>query len=95
MSLFLFVLTYILFYFVSTELLAAAKTKEHVQLLEMQEHQYMAQQTYIEESKRIRHDFRQSLFSLAQLAEDGEFETVRSYLRTFFQQFRQHLAHQG
>ena len=83
MSLFLFILTYIIFYFVAEELLTAAKNKEHMQLLKMQEHQYLAQQTYIDESKRIRHDFRQSLFTLARLAEDGEFETIHRYLKTY------------
>lgn len=81
-SLFLFLLTYVIFYFVAIELLNAAKTEEHVRLLEMQEHQYLAQQAYMKESQRIRHDFRQSLFTLAQLADNGEIETLQSYLHT-------------
>ena len=82
-SLFLFTLTYVVFYFVAEELLNAAKTQEHVRLLEMQEHQYMAQQSYMEESRRIRHDFRQSLFMLASLAEAGDLQTLQQYLHTY------------
>lgn len=82
-SLFLFILTYVVFYFVAEELLQSAQTQEHVRLLEMQEHQYLTQQTYIEESRRIRHDFRQSLFTLSKLADDGELETIQSYLHSY------------
>lgn len=82
-SLFLFILTYVVFYFIAMELLNAAQTQEHVRLLEMQEHQYMAQQIYMEESRRTRHDFRQSLFTLAQLADNGDYETIRSYLKSY------------
>lgn len=82
-SLFLFILTYVVFYFVAEELLQSAQTQEHVRLLEMQEHQYLTQQTYIEESRRIRHDFRQSLFTLSKLADDGEFETIQRYLHSY------------
>lgn len=83
LSLFLFVLTYIIFYFVANELLVHYKTQERIRLLEMQEHQYVTQQTYMDESRRIRHDFRQSLYALSQLAESGDIETIQQYLRNY------------
>ena len=83
LSLFLFVLTYIIFYFIANELLVHYETQERIRLLEMQEHQYVTQQTYMDESRRIRHDFRQSLYALSQLAESGDIETIQQYLRNY------------
>ena len=46
----------------------------------MQESQYHAQQQYIAESARLRHDFRQQLHSLAEMAVDGNYEQLTEHL---------------
>ena len=91
-SLYLFVLTgmfllmliiYVSFYFVAMELIQSLDQRERIQLMQMQEHQYIAQQTYIEESSRIRHDFRQSAITMLRLAEQNDVEALKNYLQSF------------
>ena len=65
------------------ELIQSLDQRERIQLMQMQEHQYIAQQTYIEESSRIRHDFRQSAITMLNLAEQNDVETLKDYLQSF------------
>lgn len=67
-------------YLVAVILLRNAKTEERVRLFEMQESQYLAQQRYITESAKQRHDFRQQLHSLAQMAQNKEYDALTSHL---------------
>mgnify|MGYP000034479233 FL=1 len=71
---------YIIFYLVAMELLRNAKNAERIRFLEMQESQYLSQQQYIAESARLRHDFRQQLHSLAEMAMDGNYEQLTEHL---------------
>ena len=71
---------YIIFYLVSLELIRNARNAERIRFLEMQESQYHAQQQYIAESARLRHDFRQQLHSLAEMAVDGNYEQLTEHL---------------
>ena len=71
---------YIIFYLVSLELIRNAQNAERIRFLEMQESQYHAQQQYIAESARLRHDFRQQLHSLAEMAVDGNYEQLTDHL---------------
>ena len=50
----LMLIIYVSFYFVAMELIQSLDQRKRIQLMQMQEHQYIAQQTYIEESSRIR-----------------------------------------
>lgn len=79
----LMLLFYIMFYFVAIGVIRSGEQRERMRILEMQEHQYAAQQTYIEESARQRHDFRQSVIAIAELVERNDIEALKSYLQSF------------
>lgn len=79
----LMLIIYVSFYFVAMELIQSLDQRERIQLMQMQEHQYIAQQTYIEESSRIRHDFRQSAITMLRLAEQNDVEALKNYLQSF------------
>lgn len=79
----LMLLFYVMFYFVAIEIIQSGEQRERMRILEMQEHQYAAQQTYIEESARQRHDFRQSVITIAELVERNDLSTLKSYLQSF------------
>lgn len=75
-----FFLLAVIFYMVAMELLRNAKNEERIRLFEMQESQYYAQQRYITETSRQRHDFRQQLLSMAHMAQNGEYAALTEYL---------------
>lgn len=80
---------YIALYRIAIGILENAKLTEQVQFFEMQESQYAAQKQYIEETSKYRHDFRQSIFTLKQLADDGNFTDLKSYLEEYTRTFPQ------
>ncbi len=85
----LLVFLYIALYRIAMGILENAKLMEKVQFFEMQESQYAAQKRYIEETSKHRHDFRQSIFTLKQLADDGNFTDLKSYLEEYTRTFPQ------
>jgi len=85
----LLVFLYIALYRIAMGVLENAKLAERVQFFEMQESQYAAQKRYIEETSKHRHDFRQSIFTLKQLADDGNFTDLKSYLEEYTRTFPQ------
>ena len=62
---------YAVFYFISSALLKAGRDREHMRVLEMQKKQYDSQQKYLEDTSRIRHDFKHSIVAIKTLAEEG------------------------
>lgn len=74
---------YILFYFNAKIILEHARLKEHSQLLEIQSHQYMALQEHINQTSKLRHDFRHSLYLLSALAENGDISGIRTHLAEY------------
>lgn len=74
---------YIAIYRIAMSVLSNAKLTERIQFFEMQENQYLIQKKYIEETSKQRHDFRQSLFTLNRLAEDGNLEGLKEYLSKY------------
>ena len=68
-------------------MLKAGKDKEHISVLEMQKKQYDAQQKYLEDTSRIRHDFKHSIIAIKTLAEDGDIEELKSYLDNYIDTF--------
>ena len=85
----LLIFLYIAVYRIAMGILDNAKLKEKIQFFEMQESQYTAQKKYIEETSKCRHDFRQSVFTLKQLADDGNFITLKNYLEEYTKIFPQ------
>ncbi len=53
----------------------------------MQKKQYDAQQKYLEDTSRIRHDFKHSIIAIKTLAEDGDIEELKSYLDNYIDTF--------
>ncbi|MDO5399116.1 MAG: GHKL domain-containing protein [bacterium] len=74
------IMLHITFYHIITGILKNADLSEQIQFFEMEERQYRLQQRYIEETSKQRHDFRQSVFTLQQLAENGDLESIKEYL---------------
>lgn len=77
------ILMYTVFYFISSALLKAGKDREHMRVLEMQKKQYDSQQKYLEDTTRIRHDFKHSIVAIKTLAEQGDYEELKSYLDNY------------
>lgn len=75
-------LLYGIFYLIMKEIQNAAAVRIRLRYLEMQESQYALQQHYIEETSRIRHDFRQQIHTLAGMAEKKDYEELTAYLKT-------------
>ena len=67
----------------ATELLHSAEDRERIRFFEMQESQYLAQQRYIADSSRQRHDFRQHLLSIAQMVQNRSFDELSLYLSEY------------
>lgn len=74
---------YTVFYFISSALLKASRDREHMRVLEMQKKQYDSQQKYLEDTSRIRHDFKHSIIAIKTLAEEGDYEELKSYLDNY------------
>lgn len=77
------ILMYTVFYFICSELLKAGRDREHMRVLEMQKKQYDSQQKYLEDTSRIRHDFKHSIVAIKTLAEEGDYEELKSYLDNY------------
>lgn len=91
LAFFLFLILGIIFYHVANELLQSAADKERIRLFEMQEGQYLSQQRYIMESSRQRHDFRQQLLSMAQMAKQGNYEALNRHLSEYLASLPEHV----
>lgn len=80
LMLFLMVFTHILFYRISMTIITVMKDKERIHFFEMQELQYCSQKNYIEQTEKLRHDFRQSVYTLWELAASKDWESLEKYL---------------
>lgn len=83
LSFFLFNVIYVIFYMMTVELRRSSQDRERIRFFEMQESHYLAQQRYITESSRQRHDFRQQLLSIAQMIQNGEYDALSGHLSEY------------
>ena len=83
LTFFLFNVIYVIFYMMTVELRQSSQDRERIRLFEMQESHYLAQQRYITESSRQRHDFRQHLLTIAQMAQDKDYEALTNHLSEY------------
>lgn len=81
----LILLLNVIFYFLVNSLLEKAKTDERDSILEMQEKRYDAQQKYLEDTARARHDFRHILRTLRELSEKGDNAAVLALLDQYIE----------
>ena len=73
----------VVFYFIVSILLDAAKSEQERKILKIQEKQYDTQMKYIHDSARARHDFRQILITLKNMAELGNTDAVNAVLNFY------------
>lgn len=84
MALFLMMaILYTAFYHIVTGIFKNFRLTERIQFFELEEKQYLLQKNYIEETRKQRHDFRQSIFTLRRLAEEGDLLSVKMYLEEY------------
>lgn len=74
---------YVLFYRCATLILEHSKLAESTWLLEMQARQYRVLLEYVQQTTRLRHDFRHSVRLLSALAKSGDIAGIRSYLAAY------------
>lgn len=79
----LLITIYVLFYMVAKVILKHARLKEHSQLLEMQAHQYKILQEHMNQTSRLRHDFRHSVRLISSLAEKGDIKNIQKHLKEY------------
>ena len=89
-ALVLLVTVYVLFYWGGMGILEHARLEKRSQLLEIQAHQYQALQNHMQQTKRLRHDFRHSVRLLASLAEKGDLESIRAHINEYENRLSEH-----
>ncbi len=82
-ALLMLILFYALFYLVATELIEGAESKIRIRLLEMQDSQHQKQQEYITQNARLRHDFRQSIIAMETMADNEDFDSLKTYIKSY------------
>jgi len=81
----LFLLLHVIFYYIADVVLKHAELTQRSRFLEMQAEQYQTLQNHMRQTRRLRHDFRQSVHILTGLAEKGDLPGLRAYLRQYEQ----------
>lgn len=71
------------FYFIVIEMMKAAEEEQELKILRLQEEQYRSQLDYIRQSARTRHDFRQTLRTLNNMARADRAEDICSFLSDY------------
>lgn len=77
-------------YRIAREFTRNARLDRENQLLAMESRRYMELQTYLDNTRRLRHDFRQHLHVIAGLTETGQLEELKSYLRQYESELSEH-----
>lgn len=68
------------FYFIISGTAEAQKIQERNRILEMQESLYIAQQRFMDESAKVRHDFKHTIRMLGQLVDEGDLKSIKEYM---------------
>ncbi|MCR5432583.1 MAG: ATP-binding protein [Lachnospiraceae bacterium] len=79
----LLILLTFFFYHIVSGMLREAETNEKVKILTLQERYYKAQQDYLNDTARARHDFKHAIHTLERLAANGNIEGIRSFLSEY------------
>jgi hypothetical protein len=77
---------HVIFYQIALFVMEYSKLEVQSNLLEIQSTQYHALQNYMEQTSRLRHDFRHYVHILNTLAEQGNWENIKQHLQAFEQQ---------
>lgn len=79
----LLISVYVLFYKGARLIMERSELRERSQLLEMQARQYKTLQEYMQQTARLRHDFRHSVRLITSLAEKGDISSIQKYLSEY------------
>ena len=79
----------VIFYHIVMSMIDMMKTAERNRILEMQESRYIKQQKYIEDTAKLRHDFKHTIRTLCELAGEGEYEELNRYLSDYLAEMPQ------
>lgn len=73
----------VIFYYAAMSIYQNEQTKAKARMLEMQESRYLRLQDYIEKTRKLRHDFRQSIHVMNTLAAEEDYDTLKKYLAEY------------
>ena len=76
----LMVLFCVIFYYIVNALVEKARTEDENHILKMQEKQYISLQRYIDSDAKMRHDFRQTIYTLKELSSEKDIDAIDEYL---------------
>lgn len=77
-------------YCVAREFTRNSRLDRENQLLAMESRWYIELQTYLDNTRHLRHDFRQHLHVIAGLTETGQLEELKNYLRQYESELSEH-----
>ncbi len=83
---------YLLFFQGAAIIMEHTELREQAQLLAVQSHQYCVLQEHLQQTERLRHDFRHSVRLLSSLAEDGDICSIRKHLAEYDLQMERNAA---
>lgn len=83
-----FLLLYIdvLFYMIASSIMDQAALKERLQLLQVQADRYQSLQYHMEQTRKLRHDFKHSVHALSILASNNDIDDVKKHLSLYEQE---------
>ena len=76
-------LLYHVFWWTAVKITDGAKLQEENTLLTMEEKRYEELRSYMDETRTLRHDFRQHILVITQLSGAGKFSKLQNYLQQF------------
>ncbi|MCR4720427.1 MAG: ATP-binding protein [Lachnospiraceae bacterium] len=82
-SFFIILVLTVFFYFIVTRVYRETQTQEEIKVLKLQERYFKAQQQYMNDTARARHDFKHTIHTLERLVSDGDIEEIRKYLSRY------------
>ncbi len=82
----LFLLFQFMFYCIAQNLIEKNEHEKRTQLLQIQSSQYHTLLTYIEQTRKLRQDFRHTAHTLLSLAQEGEIKKILHYLEEYNQE---------
>lgn len=77
---------FILSYYIVSLMLDYADQEEHNRFLELQAEQYVTLLNHMEQTRRLRHDFKHLVHALSAMADQGDLASVQQYLKDYEQE---------
>ena len=75
----------VVFYFMVTDMERYIHLDNRNRMLEVQENLFIRTQNYLDETSRIRHDFKQTIYTLKSLADNRDLDTINEYLDAYIE----------